>query len=44
MTFKRKVDKFLADVEDKPPLPGYVNAAAGNNIVQQTAHARALNL
>ena len=44
MTFKRKVDTFLLDVEDRPPLPGYVDAAAGNTIVQQTAHARAQNL
>ena len=44
LTFKRKFDIFLVDVEDNPPLPGYVDAAAGNTILQQTAHARAQNL
>ena len=44
MAFKNKLDKFLNCVEDHPPLPGYVDAAAGNTIVQQIAHARAQNL
>ena len=29
-TFKRKLDKFLDNVYDKPPLPGYIDAANGN--------------
>ena len=43
-TFKKKLDAFLENIVDRPPLPGYVDAAAGNSIVQQIAHARAQNL
>ena len=40
-TFKSKLDGFLGGVEDKPPLPGYYDAAGGNSITQQLAHVRA---
>lgn len=40
-TFKRKLDNFLESVNDKPPLPGYVDSADGNSIAQQIAHSRA---
>ena len=40
-TFKRKLDKFLEVIPDKPPLPGYRDAAEGNSLPQQIAHMRA---
>ena len=43
-TFKRKLDSFLRGIEDKPPLPGYRDAAVGNSLIQQIAHVRAQNL
>ena len=42
--FKSRLDKFLWRVDDKPPLPGYYDAAAGNSLMQQIAHARAQTL
>ena len=42
--FKSRLDKFLWSVDDKPPLPGYYDAAAGNSLMQQIAHARAQTL
>ena len=42
--FKRRLEKFLEGIDDRPPLPGYVSAAGGNSIVQQLAHSRAQTL
>ena len=39
-TFKGMLDSFLEGIEDKPPLPGYHNAAGGNSLIQQITHAR----
>ena len=41
--FKRRLDLFLANVDDKPPQPGYTIAAGGNSIPQQLAYLRAQN-
>ena len=29
--FKRRLDKFLEGIDNRPPLPGYVGAAGGNS-------------
>ena len=42
--FKLRLDVFLDEVPDKPPLPQYHQAAAGNSLIQQLAHMRAQNL
>ena len=42
--FKLRLDVFLDEVPDKPPLPQYHQAAAGNSLIQQLAHMRARNL
>ena len=42
--FKHRLDAFLNQVDDKPPLPGYVNAAGGNSIIHQMAYTRAQSL
>ena len=43
-TFKGKLDGFLRDVQDRPPVPGYRDAAEGNSLPLQIAHMRAQNL
>ena len=43
-TFKGKLDRFLEDVQDRPPVPGYRDAAEGNSLPLQIAHMRAQNL
>ena len=42
--FKSRLDVFLGEVPDRPPLPQYYQAAAGNSLIQQLAHMRAQNL
>ena len=42
--FKRKVDRFLETIPDRPPTPGYHDAACGNSIPRQIAHIRAQQL
>ena len=43
-TFKRKLDRFLEGITDKPPVPGYRDAAEGNSLPQKIAHMRAQQL
>ena len=43
-TYKVKLDRFLEDIPDKPPVPGYRDAAEGNSLPQQIAHLRAQQL
>lgn len=40
-TFKSKLDDFLRSIPDKPSLPHYHQAAAGNGLLQQLAQMRA---
>ena len=42
--FKRKIDNFLESIPDRPPTPGYHDAAGGNSIPRQIAHLRAQQL
>ena len=42
--FKSKLDSFLEDIPDKPPVPGYRDAAEGNSLPQQIAYTRAQQL
>ena len=40
-TFKRQLDKFLQDLPDEPPIPGYHRRALSNSVVDQVALMRA---
>ena len=39
-TLKKKLDKFLKSVPDKPSLPHYYQAALGNSLPQQLSQQR----
>ena len=39
--FKRKLDLFLSEIPDEPPLPGYYRPGASNSIVEQVKSRRA---
>ena len=41
LTFKRKLDKFLNQVCDKPCTPGYHQPATSNTLIAQLAQMRA---
>ena len=41
LSFKSKLDEFLAKVVDKPQTPGYHQPAASNSIVAQLAQMKA---
>ena len=41
LTFKRKLDKFLVGLPDKPSLPQYYQSAAGNGLIDQLMQLRA---
>ena len=38
--FKRKLDKFLSKIPDKPSLPHYTQTARSNSIIDQVAQMR----
>ena len=42
--FKSRLDKFLAEVPDKPSLPAYHQPATNNSIIEQLAVLRAAGI